>query len=689
MSSIFDTSKRSLFAIVAAGMIGGCSGLGLPGFGSDAPETPPPQGPAATIPAAAGGLAAVRMHVAENALKSRDYDTAERLFREAHEDAPKDAAALRGLGETLYARGQFDQAAAAFRDARTMAPNDPANLEGLAKSLISKGSYVEARTLLETAAKSGPSASLLNKLGVARDLSGDGTGAQAAYNAALALDPNNLSTRNNLALSLAISGQYPEAITEMEQVAGDPRAAGRYQTNLAFVYGLAGNMLAVERLTGSLDTPAKAKLKARYDEIRTLASAGERATVLSMVTAEQPHEATAGASTTGKANVAGTSEQQPESGPSATVAKAERTPSQPTAMAGRAKDAPAAAEKHEPEFAAAAAEPDQTENVASAEAVPGASAPSSTEPPQAAAPLAAAAVAVVEPTIKDTSSQPKPETAAEPASKEEPTLPVRAAQPRAVPAAVDVAAVAKNAGPTAKVTAPTAFSGWQVQLGAYRTAKQADRGWKMLVEKAGDMLHGLYRLARSDRPDAKNVVAYRLRTPSLPEKEAATALCKALHGRNIDCLVVHQVTGVWIAAANTQPAAVASAAPAMQEASVPAGSPVSKSPDGSALDQSTAPSAGSPAAESWRVQLAAYRTMAATKKGESLLKDKAGDVLPELQGLTRRNGNGPAGHAVNFRLRTADLPDKAAATTLCSVLKERGIACLVVRHRPDIWGAGG
>jgi hypothetical protein len=175
-----------------------------------------------------------------------------------------------------------------------------------------------------------------------------------------------------------------------------------------------------------------------------------------------------------------------------------------------------------------------------------------------------------------------------------------------------------------------------------------------------------------------------------------------LQKREIDCLVVHQVTGIWVAAANTQPTAVASDAPVAAQAAEAAapektgpdhaasdGSAAMTATDGSALDQATAPSAGAPAAASWRVQLAAYRSLAATKRGEGILKAKAGDVLPELQGLTRRNADGTTENGINFRLRTADLPDRAAATTLCGVLKERGIPCLVIHHRPNHWTTGG
>jgi len=699
---IHDVTKRSLIVMFAAGLLGGCSSLHLPWFDGDAPSSPPPQNRVAEAPAAPGGLAAVRSHVAENALKSRDFETAERLYREAHEASPQDAAPLSGLAEAFYAQGNYDKAVSTFREALARTPNSAAVIEGLAKSLISKGSYDEARTLLEAAAKNAPNGSLLNKLGVARDLSGDGQGAQSAYRAALALDPENLSTRNNLALSLAISGQYREAVAEMEQVAADPRGGGRYGANLAFVYGLAGNLAAVERLTGTTDAPEKARLKAQYDRIRNLASAGERATVLSMITQQTPSVAdkTSNEKTTDTASAI---ENKQESASGSVVAKAEPPVAKPAPMIADLPkaEAPSVA-KAEP----AAAEPSKAaaQSIAVAEPAKIETAPVA----KVAADEAESPVAKIEAVPAESASLPQSEVSTAGGIAETPDL-AGTAKPAE---AMKVASISKPEPVASSVKSPPAFAGWQVQLGAYRTAVQADRGWKVLVEKAGDMLHGVYKLARNDLRGDGPAVNYRLRTPALPSKAAATTLCSALQDREIDCLVVHQITGVWVAAANTQPVNVASIHTAAGEPAAPsaaakndaaarlasaraglaeaaAAATDAETTSGAGLDQRITPSAGTPGDGGWRVQLGAYRSIAATQRGLNVLAAKAADILPKLEGMERQSADAETGKGVIFRLRTAELPDKAAATMLCNVLRERGIACLVIRQAPGRWTTGG
>jgi hypothetical protein len=52
-----------------------------------------------------------------------------------------------------------------------------------------------------------------------------------------------------------------------------------------------------------------------------------------------------------------------------------------------------------------------------------------------------------------------------------------------------------------------------------------------------------------------------------------------------------------------------------------------------------------------------------------------------------QRAKGGDGKAIDFRLRTAELPDKAAATELCDKLHARKIECLVIRQPPDLWTA--
>src|SRR3546814_16350325 len=63
-----------------------------------------------------------------------------------------------------------------------------------------------------------------NALGILRDQAGEHEAAQAFYRSALERDPTNLSVRNNLGLSLALTGKRDEAIELMAELAVDPEA---------------------------------------------------------------------------------------------------------------------------------------------------------------------------------------------------------------------------------------------------------------------------------------------------------------------------------------------------------------------------------------------------------------------------------------------------------------------------------
>ena len=55
--------------------------------------------------------------------------------------------------------------------------------------------------------------------------------------------------RNNLGLSLALSGQYAEAIELLRAIVDEPGAKARNRQNLALAYGLAGDLTAAERIS--------------------------------------------------------------------------------------------------------------------------------------------------------------------------------------------------------------------------------------------------------------------------------------------------------------------------------------------------------------------------------------------------------------------------------------------------------
>lgn len=77
--------------------------------------------------------------------------------------------------------------------------------------------------------------------GVALDAVGRHAEAQTSYRAVLATSPRHVSARNDLALSLAVTGQYDEAVALLTPLARSSAATPRIRENLALVYGLMGD----------------------------------------------------------------------------------------------------------------------------------------------------------------------------------------------------------------------------------------------------------------------------------------------------------------------------------------------------------------------------------------------------------------------------------------------------------------
>lgn len=271
--------------IVVSGLaIAACSGL------SDLPELVDTGSANGAAEGKIDGVNAVRMRVAGKAMESGDYGVAARFYQTVADAVPASAEPLLGLGEAELAQGRLAEAEGAFRAAVRLSPEAADTNDALGRVLVSKGAFLEAIQHFRRALAKAPSASLHNKLGVAHDLMGDGAAAQRHYRAALELDPETVTARNNLALSLAISERYPEAIAEMERVAARPDATRRHRQNLAFVYGMAGRLEDTARVLGKTGIPEseQARNRALFERIRALAKAGDRSAVLDFLRSAKP-----------------------------------------------------------------------------------------------------------------------------------------------------------------------------------------------------------------------------------------------------------------------------------------------------------------------------------------------------------------------------------------------------------------
>jgi tetratricopeptide (TPR) repeat protein len=162
----------------------------------------------------------------------RDFADAAGDLRAAIVLAPKDAGLRVRLGQALAAERQYPEAIASYQQALALAPHDLAGQMGLASAYRAVHNYDQARRELEAAHREHP-----REAGPLRDL-GDLEIELQAYDAAIArlkaalsLAPNDVESRERLAVSYRSKGDSARALEQIAIVLkNDPKNALGYFT---------------------------------------------------------------------------------------------------------------------------------------------------------------------------------------------------------------------------------------------------------------------------------------------------------------------------------------------------------------------------------------------------------------------------------------------------------------------------
>lgn len=80
---------------------------------------------------------------------------------------------------------------------------------------------------------------------------------------------------------------------------------------------------------------------------------------------------------------------------------------------------------------------------------------------------------------------------------------------------------------------------------------------------------------------------------------------------------------------------------------------------------------------SYRVRLAAYRSVENSRKGWAILRKANPDLFQDLEPSLHRIDLGPE-KGIFYRLEAGPIADRNAAGALCTALKARKFDCLVV-----------
>jgi len=226
---------------------------------------------------------AVLMRIGAAAQSGGDLPNALGVYRRAAEIAIDNPAPLIAAGDVLLQMGSVNEAIVSY-NAALVRPGDTQGAQvGLARAFLKTGKPQLALTPLSKAMEASPDdPKLLLLLGVTKDLAGSHLEAQAYYRDGLVRAPGDPGLTVNLALSLALSGNYPNAITVLQPLAMSPAGSAQERQTLALIYGLNGNTAEAARLGRiDLDDASVEQNLAYYQSLRALSPEARSQAILS------------------------------------------------------------------------------------------------------------------------------------------------------------------------------------------------------------------------------------------------------------------------------------------------------------------------------------------------------------------------------------------------------------------------
>jgi Flp pilus assembly protein TadD len=223
------------------------------------------------------------MRIGAAAQSGGDLPNAVGVYRRAAEMAPQEPAPLIAAGDVLLQMGAVNEAIVSY-NAGLVRPGDTRGAEiGLAKAFLKTGKPELALTPLSKAMEEDPDdPKLLLLLGVTKDLEGQHREAQAHYREGLARAPGDPALTVDLAMSLALSGDYSNAIAVLQPLAMAPTSSPQERQTLALIYGLKGNIPEATRLNQiDLDEATVESNLAYYQSLRELSPEARDRAILS------------------------------------------------------------------------------------------------------------------------------------------------------------------------------------------------------------------------------------------------------------------------------------------------------------------------------------------------------------------------------------------------------------------------
>lgn len=213
------------------------------------------------------------VRLARAAREAGDIASAAALYRNAVAKGAEPSTSVE-FGDTLFELASFDEAAKAYGSVAENAPARAAALLGLLKIELKLGRPNRAVFYADQAIALAPrDARAITGRGIALDMLGQHAEAQKCYREVLAAKHDDLAARNDLALSLALSSEFDEAIGLLGPAALSATATSKIRQNLALIYALKGERGRAAALSRvDLDEDATASNLALLDLVRAVSA---------------------------------------------------------------------------------------------------------------------------------------------------------------------------------------------------------------------------------------------------------------------------------------------------------------------------------------------------------------------------------------------------------------------------------
>jgi Flp pilus assembly protein TadD len=426
------------------------------------------------------------LNVADAAIAGGDPSMALSVSQSVLQTDPHNVDALIHEGDAYYALARCPAAVAAYQLALQGDPKSTAAETGLGRCLI-KTDPKSAEAALVAAVQDDPgNAAALNDLGIARDLQGNFAGAVGPYQQALLAQPGMTAAEVNLGLSLALSGNGPQALQYLGPLATGQGATPKIREDYAAALVASGRESEARQVL-SVDL-APDQVQPVLDGFNSIISASQAAL--------PPAGQVTSSVSAGGSFVAPTAPVVQTAGIAAallTPDPAPLTPAPPPAV---------------PDIVAPPADTNPNAAYVGPSPIPGAISSSTPDP---SAPQAAPAP-----------SRPAPVMAARAATK--PAKPVTTPAP-----------VPEMAAAPAPVAAPSPSGGYQVQLGALNSAPDATNVWNRISGKLPSLFEG--KDPRIETASVNGKTYYRLRTGGFASRNDAAKFCGEVSSAGSACTI--------------------------------------------------------------------------------------------------------------------------------------------------------